>query len=82
MAADSATTVTQWIGDRKEQRYFKGTHKIFQLSKFRPVGIMVYAAANLQGVPWDIIVKDFRERHLGKESFGTYIHDAGQNQVK
>ncbi len=71
MAADSATTVTQWVGDRKEERYFKGTHKIFQLSKFQPVGIMVYAAANLQGVPWDILVKDFREQHLRKQSFAS-----------
>ena len=69
MAADSATTVTQWIGGSSEERYFKGTHKIFQLSNYRPVGMMIYAAANLQGVPWDVVAKDFREQHLGQKSF-------------
>lgn len=68
LAADSATTVTQWVGGEKEERYFKGTNKIFQLSSHHPVGIMTYAAANLQGVPWEIIAKDFRE-YLGDKSF-------------
>ena len=69
MAADSATTVTQWIDGSSEERYFKGTHKIFQLSNYRPVGMMIYAAANLQGVPWDVVAKDFREQYLRQKSF-------------
>lgn len=68
LAADSATTVTQWINGNKEERYFKGTNKIFELSNHHPVGMMTYAAANLQGVPWDIVAKDFREQ-LGPKSF-------------
>ena len=68
LAADSAITVTQWVNGRKEERYFKGTNKIFQLSNYRPVGMMIYAASNLQGVPWEIVAKDFRE-HLGQGSF-------------
>lgn len=68
LAADSATTVTQWVNGRKEERYFKGTNKIFQLSNYRPVGMMIYAASNLQGVPWEIVAKDFRE-HLAQRSF-------------
>ena len=68
LAADSATTVTQWVNGRKEERYFKGTNKIFQISNYHPVGMMIYAASNLQGVPWEIVVKDFRE-HLGQKSF-------------
>ena len=68
LAADSATTVTQWINGNKEERYFKGTNKIFELSSHHPVGMMTYAAANLQGVPWDIVAKDFREQ-LDSKSF-------------
>jgi len=30
IAADSASTVTQWTEKGSEQRYFKGSHKIFQ----------------------------------------------------
>jgi hypothetical protein len=52
LAADSATTVTYWERDHYETRYFKGTNKIFHLSTVHPVGIMIYAAANLQGAPW------------------------------
>lgn len=32
LAADSATTVTQWDDGKQEQRFFKGTNKIFQLT--------------------------------------------------
>jgi len=31
-AADSATTVTHWLKDKAEKRYFKGANKLFQLS--------------------------------------------------
>jgi hypothetical protein len=68
LAVDSATTVTQWINDQQEKRYFKGTNKIFQLSNNHPVGLMIYGAASIQGVPWDVVVKDFRNS-LGRQSF-------------
>jgi hypothetical protein len=32
LAADSATTVTAWVGGEKETRYYKGANKLFQLS--------------------------------------------------
>jgi hypothetical protein len=51
-------------------RFFKGANKIFQLSESSPVGIMTYDAANLQGMPWEVIIKSFRDER-GKNS-----HDA------
>lgn len=72
LAADSATTVTQWVGGRQEQRFFKGANKIFQVSNHHPVGLMIYGAADLQKVPWEIIVKDFR----------TYLKDKSFNRVE
>ena len=67
LAADSATTVTYWENGQFETRYFKGTNKIFQLSATHPVGIMIYAAASLQGAPWDVLIKSYRET-LGSKS--------------
>jgi len=68
LAADSATTVSQWADGKREVRYFKGANKIFQLSDHHPVGLMIYGTAALQGVPWEIIAKDFRT-NLGSKSF-------------
>jgi hypothetical protein len=70
LAADSAATVTQWTGDKFEARYFKGSNKIFQLSDHHPVGLMIYDAADVLRVPWEIVVKTFRAG-LGTKSFNT-----------
>ncbi|MBG4613346.1 hypothetical protein I5E47_02945 [Pseudomonas aeruginosa] len=68
LAADSATTVTSWKDGQPERRYFKGANKLFELSRSGPVGIMIYGSAGLQGVPWELPIKAFREA-LGKEQF-------------
>lgn len=72
LAADSATTVSYWSEVDREwkERYFKGANKIFQLSALHPVGIMIYGAASLHDVPWELVVKDFRAE-LGEKSFTT-----------
>jgi hypothetical protein len=67
MAADSATTVTIWAQGERQTRYFKGANKLFQLSAHHPVGLMIYNSALLHGVPWELLVKDFRV-HLGNDS--------------
>jgi hypothetical protein len=66
-AADSATTVTHWLRDKPEKRYFKGANKLFQLSSAQPVGLMIFGSATLHSVPWEILIKDFRAR-LGTRS--------------
>jgi hypothetical protein len=70
LAADSAATVSRWEQGRKQERYFKGSNKIFQLSNDQPIGIMIYDSADLHGLPWEIIVKTFRDA-LGKRSFAN-----------
>lgn len=70
LAADSATTVSHWSGGKREERYFKGANKIFQLSDTEPVGLMIFDSADLLRVPWEIAIKSFR-KHLGKKSFNT-----------
>lgn len=62
LAADSAATVRRWERDHYENYYFKGANKIFQLSAFHPVGIMTYATASLQGAPWDVLIKSYRDQ--------------------
>lgn len=68
LAADSASTITRWVRGQEKRRYFKGTNKLFQLSTRQPVGIMINGAGSMQGVPWEALLKTFRE-HLGNKTF-------------
>ncbi len=61
LAADSATTVTSWVDNIKEERYFKGANKVHQASDHHPVGIMIFDSADMLSVPWEVIIKDFRK---------------------
>ena len=63
LAADSAVT----IGSEK---IYNSALKLFALSKIEPVGIMIYGNATLMGVPWETIIKIFREE-LGASSYAT-----------
>lgn len=66
LAADSAVTVSQGNDTKK---VFDTACKLFTLSKFEPVGIMFYGEANLGGLPWESVIKAYRE-YLGRASFG------------
>jgi hypothetical protein len=60
LAADSATTVTMLVAGERKTRFFRGANKLFQLSRVHPVGLMIHDAATLQGVPWELLIKEFR----------------------
>jgi hypothetical protein len=64
LAADSAVTVNYPEGPK----VYNSVSKLFTLSKHAPVGIMVYGLAELTGVPWETIIKTFREE-LGDKRF-------------
>ena len=64
LAADSAVTVT---GDQGV-KIFASANKIFALSKYHPVGFMVYGNASLMGTPWETVAKVFRAE-IGDSSF-------------
>ncbi len=66
LAADSAVTAS--LG--KDKKVFVSANKIFALSKYNPVGIMVYGSASFMGIPWETIVKLYRSE-LGKRSYKT-----------
>ena len=66
LAADSAVTIEQ----EKGQKIFNTVNKLFALSKYHPVGIMIYGNANFMDVPWESIIKIYRSK-LGKKTFST-----------
>lgn len=67
LAADSAVTVG---AGNSEKKVFNTASKVFALSKYAPVGIMIYSGADFCGIPWETIIKDYRSR-LGKKRFST-----------
>ncbi len=66
LAADSAVTFQEETG----QKIFTSASKIFTLSKYQPVGIMVYGSADFMQVPWETIIKVYKN-NLGKKTFKT-----------
>ena len=62
IAADSAVTMGN------THKVVNSANKIFTLSKFHPVAIMTYNNAAFMGVPWDMIIKEYR-KGLRKRSF-------------
>jgi hypothetical protein len=71
LAADSAVT----IGGLN--KVYNSANKVFSLSKHHPIGIMIYGGADFMGVPWETIIKTYREI-LGtqkKDSVKEYCDD-------
>lgn len=67
LAADSAVTVS--AGGRATKIY-NTANKLFMLSKMHPVGVMIYGSAEIMGLPWETVIKRYRER-LGTQSFAS-----------
>ena len=66
LAADSAVT----IGSGGSAKVYNHANKLFTLSKYHPIGMMLYGSANYMGVPWETIIKVFREK-LGDKNLDT-----------
>lgn len=66
LAADSAVTA----GTVDKPKIYNSVNKLFALSKYEPVGVMVYGFAELMAVPWESILKTYRAE-LGKRNFDT-----------
>ncbi len=66
LAADSAVT----MGGGESEKIFTSANKLFALSKYHPVGIMLYGDAIFMDVPWETIIKVYRN-NLGKKKFST-----------
>jgi len=74
IAADSAITLR--FGER-EQKIYYSANKVFALSKYQPVGIMIYNGASFMGIEWEIIIKEYRKK-LGKRSYKTLFEYANK----
>jgi hypothetical protein len=67
LAADSAVSI---VTSGRETKIYN-TNKLFMLSKYRPVGMMVYGSAELMGIPWETIIKSYRKDALKETTFKT-----------
>ena len=66
LAADSAVTVSS----PNQSKIYNTANKIFTLSKYKPIGIMIYNSSHFMSVPWKTIIKLYRDQ-LGGKSFNT-----------
>ena len=64
LAADSAVTIE--AGD--SIKVHNTANKLFTLSKYWPIGIMFYGSADFMHIPWETIIKEFREE-LGNKKY-------------
>ena len=73
MAADSAVTLQLSGG----QKIYNTVNKLFTLSKYRPVGVMVYGSADFMQIPWETIIKMYRADLYDKkyDSLEDYASD-------
>jgi len=69
LAADSAITAS--MGSNK--KIFSSANKLFALSEFAPIGILVYGNASFMSIPWETIVKEYR-CFLGAKTFAE-LHE-------
>jgi len=53
LASDSAVTMSQEAGEKIKT----SANKLFALSRYHPVGIMIYGSADIMEVPWETIIK-------------------------
>ena len=73
LAADSAVTTS------KEQVWVHA-NKLFSLSPFNDIGIMIYGSASFIGHPWETIIKCYR-KEIGNKKFNT-VSECTENFLK
>ncbi len=76
LAADSAVTVQTPDGPK----IYNSANKLFRLSETQPVGIMLYGSASFFDVPWETIIKEYRN-NMGPERHDT-LEDYSENFLK
>ncbi|NMH26563.1 hypothetical protein [Flavobacterium silvaticum] len=66
LAADSAATISS------HRKVFNTANKLFPLSNYEPVGLMIYNNSNWMGIPLEIIVKSYTKT-LQDKSFPALL---------
>ncbi len=72
LAADSAVTVGR--------KTYNSANKLYMLSKYYPVGVLIYNNARINNIPVEIIVKEYRKR-LGHRYF-DYLKEYKEDFVR
>jgi hypothetical protein len=60
LAADSAVT----LNVRGAEKVYTSADKLFELSTYDPIGIMIYNNLDFMGIPIDVAIKRFRDLHI------------------
>lgn len=70
LAADSAVTINR-------NKVVNSAVKLFTLDSAHYVGIMIYGNTDLQSVPWEVIIKSYREKLQNKafDKLQDYVDD-------
>lgn len=69
LAADSAVTIEQ----QKGKKIYNTVNKLFMLSKYQPIGIMIYGNATFMGVPSYFIKVKPRHKDLNNKFIAFFI---------
>lgn len=75
LAADSAATV----GSGQNRKIYNSAVKLFSLTKYHPVGAMIYNDSDFMGLPWETIIKYYRDI-LGTKSM-EFLEGYGKNLI-
>ncbi|WP_195238407.1 hypothetical protein [Romboutsia sp. 1001285H_161024_C4] len=57
LAADSAVT----FGGSENPKILNSANKLFNLVKGMPIGIMVYGNGSFMGLPWEVVIEEYRK---------------------
>jgi len=69
IAADSAVSLVTGPTDRP-QKIFTSANKIFGLSNYHTVCLMIYNNSTFMGIPWETIIDAYR-KNLGSKTFAS-----------
>lgn len=64
LAADSAVTTTSGFSEK----IYNNADKLFELSRYHPVALMIYNNAAVCGAPWELLIKSYR-KHINNKFF-------------
>lgn len=64
LAADSIVTLA---GEGHRRKTYDSAEKIFELSKFQPIGLMIYNNAQFTNAPLEILIRRFREKLTSRQ---------------
>jgi len=59
LAADSTVSIPYRLGTK----HFQGVSKVMAANAKDPVAVMVYGSPDFAGLPWEVVIEEFRKEH-------------------